>query len=306
MLNVLGIILGIIFSVYLFLFSVVSFGKIIKNTAGPKIKSLLSSLTSNSLKGVVLGTISTAILQSSSAASVLVASLADAGLISFYNTLGIIFGVNIGTTITSQLVAFNVMSISPFIILLGLIIYWWGKDLKRYGRPIIYFGLLFFSIYLISFFVSKIDQGLVGSYLSITLNPVIAIFMGIIASVLLQSSSVVSGIVLVLAGAGQIDLAQSVGLILGANIGTTSTVIIASLAMGKEAKKVALSHFLFNFIGVIILLPFLEYFYRAVQWLDGDTIHQVANIHLIFNLICAAIFLLVVKPFSRLINLIIK
>jgi len=306
MLNILGIALGTIFSVCLFLFSVISFGKIIKNTAGPKIKSLLSSLTSNSFKGVILGTVSTAILQSSSAASVLVASLADAGLISFYNTLGIIFGVNIGTTITSQLVAFNFMSISPFVILLGLVIYWWGGTFKRYGKPIIYFGMLFFSIYLISVFVSKIDQGLVGSFLSITSNPIIAIFVGIIASILLQSSSVVSGIVLVLAGSGQIDLAQSVGLILGANIGTTSTVIIASLTMGKEAKKVAMSHFLFNFIGVILLLPFLGYFYKAVQWFDGDTIHQVANIHLIFNLICAILFLLLVKPFSKLVNFIIK
>jgi phosphate:Na+ symporter len=133
-----------------------------------------------------------------------------------------------------------------------------------------------------------------------------AILVGIIASILLQSSSVVSGIILVLAGAGQIDLAQSVGLILGANIGTTSTVIIASLTMGKEAKKVAMSHFLFNFIGVILLLPFLGYFYKAVQWLDGDTIHQVSNIHLIFNLVCATLFLIVVRPFSRLVNFIIK
>ncbi|MGB8815625.1 MAG: Na/Pi symporter [Minisyncoccia bacterium] len=306
MLGISGIIVGIIGSVALFLYSVISFSNIIKHTAGQKIRNLLSSLTSNSVKGVIFGTVSTAILQSSSATSVLVASLADAGLISFYSTLGVIFGVNIGTTITSQLVAFNAMSVSPFIILLGLIVYWWGNSFKRYGKPIIYFGLLFFSIYLISIFVSHIDQGLLGSYLSITSNPIIAIMIGIIASAVFQSSSIVSGIVLILAGAGHIDLAQSVGLILGANIGTTSTVIIASLAMGREAKKVALSHFLFNFLGVIILLPFLVYFYRIVQWLDGDLVHQVANIHLIFNLICAFVFLLAIKPFYFLINRIIR
>jgi phosphate:Na+ symporter len=304
--NIFAIILGIIGSVSLFLYSVISFSKIIKHTSGQRIKSLLSSLSSNPVKGVVLGTVTTAILQASSATAILVASLADIGLISFYNTLGIIFGINIGTTITSQLVAFDVMAISPFIILLGFIVYWWGNSFKKYAKPIIYFGLLFFSIYLISIFVSYIDQKILGSYLSITSNPVIAILIGTVASFMFQSSSVVSGIVLVLAGAGHIDLAQSVGLILGANIGTTSTVIIASLTMGKEAKKVALSHFLFNFLGVIILLPFIGYFYKVVRWLDGDIVHQLANIHFIFNMTCAFIFLLTIKPFSMLVNRLIK
>ncbi len=306
MINIFSAIVGIIGSVALFLYSVISFGKEIKNTAGTQIKSFLSHITSNPVKGVIFGAISTAILQSSSATSVLIASLADTGLISFYNTLGVIFGVNIGTTITSQLVAFDAMSVSPFIILFGFLIHFWGNSFKKYGKTIIYFGFLFFSIYLISLFTSRVDQELLGSFLSITSNPLVAILIGVLASIIFQSSSIVSGIVLVLAGLGHIDLAQSVGLILGANIGTTSTVIIASLTMGKEAKKVALSHFMFNFLGVIILLPFLGFFYKIVQYFDGDIVHQVANIHLIFNLACAFIFLLVIKPFSMLINRIIK
>lgn len=305
MIDFVGIILGIIGSVALFLFSVISFGNVIKHSTGERIKSFLSSVTSNPFKGLVFGAVSTGILQSSSATSVLVASLADAGFISFLNSLGVIFGVNIGTTITSQLVAFNVMEISPFIILFGFIVKIWGNSFKKYGTPIIYFGLLFFSIYIISFFVSQIDQQLLGSYLSVTSNILIAILIGVIASTIFQSSSIVSGIVLVLAGVGHINLAQSVGLILGANIGTTSTVIIASLAMGKEAKKVAISHFLFNFLGVLIILPFIGYFYDVVKWLDGDTVHQVANIHLLFNLACSVVFIIAIKPFAYLVNKII-
>lgn len=118
----LSILFGIIGSVSLFLFSVISFGREIKLIAGQKIKVILSSLSSNPIKGFLFGAISTAILQSSSAVSVLLAGLADVGLISFFNVLGIIFGVNIGTTITSQLVAFNVMSVSPFIIFFGFLI----------------------------------------------------------------------------------------------------------------------------------------------------------------------------------------
>jgi phosphate:Na+ symporter len=198
------------------------------------------------------------------------------------------------------------MSVSPFIVLLGLIIFWWGGRFKKYGKPIFYFGLLFFSIYLISTFFSYVDKDALGSLLSVTSKPLIAIAVGILASVLFQSSSVVSSIVLILAGTGNIDLAQSIGLILGANIGTTSTVIFASLAMGKEAKKVALAHFLFNFIGVLILFPFIGYFYKLVQWLDGDIMNEVANIYLIFNLTCTILFMILIKPFYKFVNSIIK
>jgi phosphate:Na+ symporter len=300
------IILGIIFSVGLFLYSVISFGNVIKSIAGQKIKTLLSSLTSNPIKGFVLGTVSTVILQSGTAASVIVANLADAGLISFYNTLGVLFGLNIGASITSQLIAFNFMFISPFIILLGLIICWWGGRLKKYGKPVFYFGLLFFSIYLISMFFSYADKDIISNYLSITSKPLIAILIGIVATIVFQSSSVVTGIVLVLVGSGHIDIVQAIGLVLGANIGTTSTVIIASLSLNKEAKKVALSHFLFNFLGVIILIPFLDYFYNIVQYLGGSTANKVANIYLLFNIICVSIFMILIKPFYKLINLIIR
>ena len=302
----LEIIPGIVGSIALFLYSVISFGKMIRNLAGDKVKRFLSSVTSNPIKGVLFGAVSTAILQSSSATSVLAASLADAGLISFYNTLGVIFGVNIGTTVTSQLVAFNVMAASPFIILFGIIVKLWGSSFKKYGKPIIYFGLLYFSVYLISIFVPYLDQQILGTYLSVTSNIFIAILVGLIFSILFQSSSVVSGIVLVLVGGGYIDLNQAIGFILGANIGTTSTVIIASLTMGKEAKRVAISHLLFNIIGVVIFLPFIGCFLKVVQKLDGSVVHQVANIYLIFNFICTIIFLIAIKPFNYIIKKIIK
>jgi len=300
------IIAGIIFSVLLFLYSVISFGKVIKVHSGPKIKELLSSMTSNPIKGVVFGTISTAILQSSTAASVLVASLTDAGLISFYNTVGVILGVNIGTTITTQLIAFNFMHISPFVIIFGVLLYFWGKSFSKYSKPVIYFGLLFFAIYLISFFVSQIDTSYVRDLFSFSSNIFYAILIGIIACLIFQSSSVVSGVVLVLTGSGIIDVTQGVGLILGANIGTTSTVIIASFTMGKEAKKVALTHFLFNFLGVLFILPVLKYFLIGLSYLGDDAVHKIANVHLLFNILSAIIFLILIRPFRVLIEFVIN
>ena len=306
MLNTVSIVFGIVGSIALFLFSVFSFSEIIKHIAGHKIKHLLQSLTSNPFKGLLLGTASTAILQASAATVIITASLSNAGLISLYNSLGIIFGANIGTTITSQLIAFNIMSISPFIIIIGLLIHFSGRGFKKFGKPIIYFGLLFFSIYLISHFVSYIDQSIISNLLSSVSNPILAILVGMVATIILQSSSVVSGIVLVLTGAGHVSLVQAIGMILGANIGTTFIVMLASTAMNKEAKKVALAHFLFNFIGVLIFLPFISYLYILVEKFDGNLVHQVANTHLIFNLVCAVIFLILIKPFYVLVNFLIK
>lgn len=261
-------------------------------------------MTSNPIKGVVFGTISTAILQSSTAASVITASLTDAGLLSFYSAIGVIFGVNIGTTITTQLIAFNFMHISPFIIIFGFLLHFWGKSFRKYSKPVVYFGLLFFSIYLISFFVSQIDTIYIKDLLSFSSNIFFAIIVGIIACLVFQSSSVVSGIVLVLASSGIIDVTQGVGLILGANIGTTSTVIIASLAMGKEAKKVALTHF--YFLGVLFVLPFLGYFLVTLDYIGGDTVHKIANVHLLFNILSAVLFLILIRPFRMFVEFITK
>ncbi|MDD4804623.1 MAG: Na/Pi symporter [Candidatus Pacebacteria bacterium] len=304
--NIFSVVLGMTGSISLFLYAVISFGKLIKENAGQKIKELLYSMTSNPVKGVFFGAISTAILQSSTATSVIVASLADAGVISFYHSIGIIFGVNIGTTITSQLIAFNIMSISPYIIILGVLLYFWGRGYKKYAKSIIYFGLLFYSIYLISIFALKIDNNVIGYILSFNQNILFIILIGIVSSVILQSSAVVTGLVLVFVGNGTISIIQAVGLILGANIGTTSTVLIASTAMGKDGKKVAFTHLLFNFVGVIIFLPVLKYFIIFVELIGGDIVHKVANIHLLFNLFCVFIFLLMIRPFSILINKIIK
>lgn len=304
--NIFSVVFGMVGSISLFLYAVISFGKLIKENAGQKIKELLYSMTSNPVKGVFFGAISTAILQSSTAASVIVASLADAGVISFYHSIGIIFGVNIGTTITSQLIAFNIMSISPYIIIFGALLYFWGRSYKKYAKSVIYFGLLFYSIYLLSIFALKIDNNVVGYILSFNQNIFFIILIGIISSIILQSSSVVTGLVLVFVGNGTINIIQAVGLILGANIGTTSTILIASITMGKNGKKVALTHLLFNFVGVIIFLPVLKYFMIFVEWIGGDIVHKVANIHLLFNLSCTLIFLLLIKPLSLLVGKFIK
>lgn len=298
--------LGIIASVALFLFSAISFSRIVKKNVGAELKKAIETLTLTPLRGLFVGGIVTAILQSSTAASVLVAGLVDAGVIKYFASLGLIFGVNIGTTITSQLIALNFMRISPFIILFGTILYFWGNGLKKYAKPIIYFGTLFLSILSISYFVSEIDQSLLISIVSLSSNIYLSILLGMLLAICLQSSSVVSGLVLVMAGSNILSLSQATGMILGANIGTTSTVILASLALNKYAKRVAAAHFFFNFIGVLLVLPVLHVLYGIVETLGGSLQQQIANIQLIFNLICALVFLVFIKPYSKFISWVVK
>lgn len=298
--------LGIIASVALFLFSAISFSRIVKKNVGAELKKAIETLTLTPLRGLFVGGIVTAILQSSTAASVLVAGLVDAGVIKYFASLGLIFGVNIGTTITSQLIALNFMRISPFIILFGTILYFWGNGLKKYAKPIIYFGTLFLSILSISYFVSEIDQSLLISIVSLSSNIYLSILLGMLLAICLQSSSVVSGLVLVMAGSNILSLSQATGMILGANIGTTSTVILASLALNKYAKRVAAAHFFFNFIGVLLVLPVLHVLYGIVETLGGSLQQQIANIQLIFNLICALVFLVFIKPYSKFISWVVR
>jgi phosphate:Na+ symporter len=298
--------LGIIASVALFLFSAISFSRVIKKSVGVELKKAIENLTLTPLRGLFVGGITTAILQSSTAASVLVAGLVDAGVIKYFASLGLIFGVNIGTTITSQLIALNFMRISPFIILFGIILYFWGNGLKKYAKPIIFFGMLFLSILSISYFVSEIDQVLLISIVSLASNVYSSIIFGMLLAIFLQSSSVVSGLVLVMAGGGLLSLSQATGMVLGANIGTTSTVIIASIAMNKYAKRVAAAHFFFNLIGVLLALPILHVLYGMVESLGGSLQQQVANIQLIFNVSCALLFLVFVKPYSKFISWLVR
>lgn len=297
---------GIIGSVTLFLFSVLRFSQYVKDSMGDKVRGILQSITSTPWRGVVAGTLVTSVFQSSSATSVIVVSLVGAQALSFYNSLGLIFGANIGTTITSQLIAFNAMAISPYILLVGFLLGRWGGILKKYSRLVIYFGMIFFSIFLVSYFISQIESNFLAFAFSKISNVYIALLAGVITSVLVQSSSVVSGVIIVMAGTGLLSLEQSLGIILGANIGTTFTAILASLPLSRAAKKVAMAHFLFNLLGVLMILPILSNFYVFISYLGGSIESQIANANLLFNIFSAIVFLIFIKPFHSLIENIFK
>lgn len=300
-------IVSILAVVIVFLFSVEKFSKQIQNLAGEKFKLAIQKSTDTPIKGVLVGTIVSSILQSSSAVSVILISLVEAGLLPFSNGLGVIIGTNIGTTITSQLVAFKLLDIAPYILILGFILLKVKNKYQHLGKPIFYFGLIFSCLFIISTITNNLNQNeILLSFVDRTSNLYIAIFAGFIISTILQSSSITTGIIVILAGQSILNLDQAFGILLGSNIGTTTTAILASLVTGIQGKRIALAHFLFNFIGVIIFIPFVGIFTEMISKLPLNTACLVATAHLLFNLVIGIIAIILFKQFNQLIRKIIR
>ncbi len=298
-----SVVIPILSLVAIFLFSVHKFSDHIQHIAGDKFKSLLHSFTSTPLRGFGLGALFTSLIQSSTATTVILVSLVHAGLLSFRNTLGVIFGSNLGSTITSQLVALNIGNFAPYFILLGFFAAFSKGRFKTFGKPIYYFGLMFFSLAMISVYLAPVrESGEVLSLLSRVSSFPLAVLVGIVFTAIVQSSGVVSGIVILLVGNGLMGFEQAFGMIIGANIGTTVTALIAAIFTNEEAKKVALAHFLFNMIGFILFLPFETEVSGVLEKIGGSASQQVANAHLLFNLSCGVLFLVLVKPFEKVVN----
>lgn len=298
-----SIVIPVLTLVVIFLFGIQKFTNQIDKIAGDDFKRILAKLTKTPLHGTVLGTVFTALIQSSTATTVILISLVDKGIISFSSSLGVMFGANIGTTITSQLVALQVTNIAPYFVLLGFFVTYFGGKFRHLGKPIFYFGLTFFSLSLISLYVEpiKADPDVMALFAGIT-NLYAAILAGIIFTIILQFSGVVAGLSVLLVSAGLMTLEQAVGIMFGANIGTTATALIASLSTNLNARKAAMAHFLFNVLGVVIFLPFVEPFIQFVTSLGGSAGQAVANAHVLFNVITVGVFLVFLRPFERLIN----
>lgn len=305
--QIIQVLSTVIAAVFLFLFAITKFSRQLQAKAGHKFKSIIHSLTSTPSRGIVAGGIVTSIIQSSTATTVMLVGLVDAGLVSFSSSLGVIFGANVGTTITSQLIALNLAFIAPYIVILGFVLDHVKGHLHKWGKPIFYFGLIFFSLAVVTELVTPLrgNPAIIGVFSSLTSLPA-AILAGILLTVIFQSSTITAGLALVLVAQGLLSFDQAVGIVLGANIGTSSTALIAAIPLQINAKRVALAHFLFNLLGVLIILPFLEIFKTIVGSFDVSLSQQVANMHVLFNVFVAIVFLIFVKPFEKLVVMIIK
>lgn len=291
----------------IFVFSIHKFSRNIELVAGPNLKIILQKITSNPILGALTGAGITSVVQSSTATTVMTVGLVDAGLITFYQSLGVIFGSNVGSTITSQLIALNVTILAPFVVILGFIILEFGGVFKKYGKSVFYFGLVFLCISLITKIVTPLaDNQVVIDALSHIHGLPLSILVGIVLTILFQSSAITTGLSIVLAGSGLLDVSQGMGIMLGSNIGTASTAILASIPMSIEAKKVALAHFMFNVLGLGLILAVFPLCLRFVESFGSPLSQQIANMHVIFNVLSATVFLIFIKQFHWLVLQIAK
>ncbi|HCF88422.1 MAG TPA: sodium:solute symporter, partial [Firmicutes bacterium] len=275
-----------------------------ERVSGPVMKKVLSALTGRVWKATVAGGVLTALVQSSTAITVLAVGFVNAGLINLKNAVGIIYGANIGTTITAQFMAqyytFKLTDIALLVVGLGFAVQFLAKRrrAKDIGSALMGFGLMFLGLKILNEGVPFIkDNASVRYFFEHYANqPFIAVILGMLATMLVHSSSATIGISMVLAQAGLIDLNGAIGLMLGDNIGTCITAQMASIGANISARRTAWAHTIYNVIGVLLAMAIFAIFRGLIQMTSTDIGQQIANSHTIFNVLSAVVFL----PFTGL------
>ena len=295
-----NIILSMAGGLGLFLFGMRVMSDSIEKVAGAKLRRILEIFTTNRFSGMVVGVVFTAIIQSSSACTAMVVSFVNAGLMNLYQAAGVIFGANIGTTVTSQLVSFNLSAYAPLILLVGVLAAMFCKNekIKKFADIIIGFGVLFLGLSTMSGSMAGMrDVPEVVNLIGSLQNPFMATLVGLLLTTVIQSSSVTVSIVLL----NQDLLALHVAfyIILGCNIGACTTALLASLSGKKDAKRAALIHFWFNVIGTVIIYVILflaeELVMKMIWTVSSDKGRFVANAHTIIKIFQVIILF----PFSK-------
>uniref|UniRef100_UPI004055D7F2 Na/Pi cotransporter family protein n=1 Tax=Acetatifactor sp. TaxID=1872090 RepID=UPI004055D7F2 len=274
----------------LFLFGMELMSKSIEKVAGAKLRRVLEIFTSNRFAGLIVGIIFTGIVQSSSACTTMVVSFVNAGLMNLSQAAGVIMGANIGTTVTSQLVSINLSEIAPVILLLGVLVSMFcGKqNVKQFMEVVIGFGVLFVGLQTMSGAMAGFrDDPQIVELLSSLTNPFLATLTGFLLTAIIQSSSVTVSIVLLMANQQLLELPITLFIIMGCNIGSCVTALLASLSGKKDAKRAAMIHFLFNVIGTtlmyVVLLVALDPIVNAIMSISADNGRFVANAHTIIK-----------------------
>ena len=288
----LEIILSMAGGLGLFLFGMRVMSESIEKVAGAKLRQILEQLTTNRFTGILVGTIFTAIIQSSSACTVMVVSFVNSGLMNLYQAAGVIFGANIGTTVTSLLVSFKLEKIAPVILLIGVIVVMFCKKQKitKFGEIIIGFGILFMGLSTMSGAMSgmKDSPAVIHMFASLQ-QPILAVLLGAVLTAIIQSSSVTVSIMVLMANQGLLGLDMCMFIILGCNIGACTSALLASLNGKKDAKRAASIHLIFNVIGTIIVyIIFTAGVHQVVDVLSGiahqDAGRVVAYAHIVIKL----------------------
>lgn len=282
----------------LFLFGIRTMGDGLENAAGAKLKRMLEVLTGNRFLAVLVGFVVTAIIQSSTATTVMVVGFVNAGMMSLAQAVGVIMGANIGTTVTSLLIALNFSSVAAAAVLVGVILMLASKKtvVKNLGAIFTGFGLLFLGIDMMSDSMAPLREsaGFMSFIVTVSespLRPLFGIILGIVMTAVLQSSSASVGVLQTLAMQGLVPLKFSVFVLFGQNIGTCLTALFSTVGAKKNSKRAAVIHLLFNLIGtgIFILIALLAPYVEWIEKLSPDPMAQIAISHIVFNIVSTVI-----------------
>lgn len=265
----------------------------LEKAAGAKMRSILEFFTKNRFIGMIVGIIFTAIIQSSNATTVMVVSFVNSGLMSLMQASGVILGANIGTTITGQLIAFNLSDIAPLVVIIGVVMVMFCKkqSIKKIGEVILGFGILFMGLSIMGDSMEAVKESpKILDFLASLTNPFAAILTGLVITAVLQSSSATVGIILLMVSQGLLEFGICPFMILGCNIGSCVSALVASLSGNKDAKRAAMIHFLFNVIGSAIMFVFLIIAIRPftdvmLSVSGGSLARAVANVHTLMKVV---------------------
>lgn len=289
----------------LFLFGIRTMGDGLENAAGAKLKRMLEVLTGNRFLAVLVGFVVTAIIQSSTATTVMVVGFVNAGMMTLAQAVGVIMGANIGTTVTSLLIALNFSSVAAASVLVGVILMLASKKtlVKNLGSIFTGFGLLFLGIDLMSDSMAPLREsaGFMNFIVAVSdspLRPLFGILLGIVMTAVLQSSSVSVGVLQTLAMQGLVPLKFSVFVLFGQNIGTCLTALFSTVGAKKNSKRAAVIHLLFNLLGtgMFILIALLTPYIEWIEKISSDPMAQIAISHIVFNVVSTVVLF----PFAKL------
>lgn len=271
----------------LFIYGMKLMGDGLQKAAGEKLKKILESVTRNRVLAILVGTGVTAIIQSSSATTVMTVGFVNAGLMNLYQAAGIIMGANIGTTMTAQLIAFKLTDIAPLILAIGAVFVIFAKKKRNrdIGEIILGFGVLFVGMSMMEHSMKPLSTMDSFRNLILTLgkHPVMGVLVGLAMTATVQSSSATIGILQALAGINALPLSVALPVLFGDNIGTCATALLASIGTSKNAKRAAFIHLTFNIIGTIIFMSAFKLVLYVVPLFGGDIQRQIANAHTLFN-----------------------
>lgn len=276
----------------LFLYGLEQFSKELQHVGGERLPRGLALATRNRMGGWLLGAAVTAVVQSSSAVSAMVVALVNAGTLSFSSSLAVLLGAKVGTTATAWLVSFKLTGIGPFMIVLGGVLTLLPFSVRVAGRAIFYFGFILFSLDLIGLSLEPLRQDpWLLEQLAKAQAPWLGVLLGALVTMVLQSSSVVSGLAVVLVQQGVLPPEAAIAIVIGASAGTTVTALIASIPMDAFARRAAWMNTFFNLTGVLLLWPWVTPFAQWALGLAESPAQAVAIAHLAFNLGLALTFL---------------